>query len=165
MKISKLFRPVLFLAGLLTIAIFAGCWKKGGEAIVLEKEHIAAGETPTPGPSASPIEPSVVPVNPDARPHASAHSEESASKPLAEDEIVVESYVMKKDVRGTSKDPRACPGLEQWRITVRLTGGGGGFLVLAKQAQYERLKVGDRVKVRYSQGKYTGTVWNAEIVD
>ena len=72
---------------------------------------------------------------------------------------------MKKDARGTSKDPRAYPGREQWRITVRVIGDGGGFLVLAKQAQYERLKVGDRVKVRYSQGKYTGTVWNAEIVD
>ena len=72
---------------------------------------------------------------------------------------------MKKNVRGTSKDPRARPGLEQWRITVQLVAGGGSFMVQAKQAQYERLKVGDRVKVRYREGKYTGTVWSAEIVD
>jgi hypothetical protein len=81
------------------------------------------------------------------------------------DEIVVDTYVMKKEVRGTSKDSRAYPGLEQWRIKVRMVGDGRGFTVRAEKAQFERLKVGDRVKVRYSQGKYTGTVWGAEIVD
>jgi hypothetical protein len=84
---------------------------------------------------------------------------------LAPDEIVVDTYVMKKDVRGTSKDPRAYPGLEQWRINVRMVEGGRGFTVGAKKAQFERLKIGDRVKVRYREGKYTGAVWSAEIVD
>jgi len=165
MKTSKLFRPAIFVAGLLTIASFAGCWKKSGEAIVMEKEHIAPGETPTPGPSASPVEPSAARVNPTASPHESADSEEYKSKPLAEDEIVVETYVMKKDVRGTSKDPRAYPGLEQWRINVQMIEGGRWFTVRAQKAQYEKLKIGDRVKVRYREGKYTGTVWSAEIVD
>jgi hypothetical protein len=84
---------------------------------------------------------------------------------LAEDEVVVDGYVMKKDVQGTSKDPRAYPGLEQWRISVELVEGGRSFMLRAKQAQYQRLKIGDRVKVRYSEGNYTGTVWNSEIVD
>jgi hypothetical protein len=72
---------------------------------------------------------------------------------------------MKKDVRGTSKDPRANPGVEQWRMTVQMVAGGRSFMVQAQQAQYERFKVGDRVKVRYRKGKYTDTVWSAEIVD
>jgi hypothetical protein len=84
---------------------------------------------------------------------------------LADDEIVVETYVMKKAVRGTSKDPRAYPGQEQWRVTVELVAESGRFVVRAEQKQYERLKVGDRVKVRYKKGKYTGTVWSSEIID
>jgi hypothetical protein len=91
--------------------------------------------------------------------------EYATAKPLAEDEIAVGNYVMKKNVRGTSKDPRAHPGLEQWRITVQLVAGGRSFMVQANQPQYERLKLGDRVKVRYRKGKYTDTVWSAEILD
>ena len=72
---------------------------------------------------------------------------------------------MKKNVRGTSKDPRAQPGHEQWRMTVQMVAGGRSFMVQARQRQYERFKVGDRVRVRYREGKYTGTVWSAEIVD
>jgi hypothetical protein len=91
--------------------------------------------------------------------------EEYVEKELGPDEIVVDTYVMKKEVRGTSKDPRAYPGLEQWRIEVRMIGDGLGLTVHAEKLQFERLKVGDRVKVRYSQGKYTGTAWGAEIID
>lgn len=29
--------------------------------------------------------------------------------------------------------------------------------------EWEKAKVGDRVKVSYSQGKYTGTVWASEL--
>jgi hypothetical protein len=31
------------------------------------------------------------------------------------------------------------------------------------QPRWEALKVGDRVKVTYKTGKYTGTVWDSEI--
>lgn len=166
MKFSRRPLGARILAGFVLIAGLTGCSKKSGEAIVLEKEHIAAGEVrETPGPSASPAEPNAASVNPTATPPESPDNAEYIEKPLAEDEIVVDTYVMKKNVRGTSKDPRAYPGLEQWRITIRVIGNGGGFTVQAKQAQYERLKVGDRVKVRYSQGNYTGSVWSAEIVD
>jgi hypothetical protein len=166
MKFMKPFNPAVFVAGVLVMTAFAGCWKKSGEAMVVEKEYIAAGEQQeTPTPANSPPEPGATPVNPAASPSEPGESEEYAAKPLAEDEIVVESYVMKKNVRGTSKDPRAYPGLEQWRIGIRMVEGGRGFMVQAKQAQYEKLKVGDRVKVRYREGKYSGTVWSAEIVD
>jgi hypothetical protein len=123
MKFTEPFSPAVFVAGSLVMIAFAGCWKKSGEAIVEEKEYIAAGEepeTPTPGPATSPAESRAAPVNPAASPSGSGESAEYLERPLAEDEIVVDSYVMKKNVRGTSKDPRAYPGLEQWRIRVRL---------------------------------------------
>ena len=146
------------------MALVTGCSKESGEAIVVEKEYIAAGEelgTPTPGPSAAEQDATAT-----ASPSESGESVEySTAKPLAEDEIVIGNYVMKKDVRGTSKDPRAQPGHEQWRMTVQMVAGGRSFMVQAAQAQYERFKVGDRVKVRYRKGKYTDTVWSAEIVD
>ena len=161
MKFRKALNPFGFVAGFLVVIAFAGCWKKGGEAIVEDKEYIAPGEelgTPTPGATTSPV-----PVSPS--PSASGDSEGYTERPLAEDEIVVDDFVMKKNVRGTSKDPRAFPGLEQWRINVRLIEGGRRFTVRAKKAQFEKLKPGDRVKVRYREGKYTGTVWSSEIVD
>lgn len=169
MKFAKPFKPVGFVASLIVLAAFTGCWKKSGEAVVMEKEYIAAGEelkTPTPGTAPSPAEPGATPANPEASPSESGETEEyTTAKPLAEDEIVVDGHVMKKDVRGTSKDPRAYPGQEQWRISVQMVEGGRAFTVRAEQRQFEKLKAGDRVKVRYREGKYTGTVWSAEIVD
>jgi hypothetical protein len=163
MRFPKLFKPAPFVAGALVMVCFAGCWKKSGEAIVEEKEHIDAAPTRTPEPAATTA--AEVAVQPVATPQESPASEEHVRRELAPDEIVVDSYVMKKDVRGTSKDPRAYPGHEQWRINVRMIEGGRGFTVRATKAQFERLKIGDRVKVRYREGKYTGTVWSAEIVD
>ena len=128
------------------------------------KEYIAAGEereTATPTPSPDPAATSSAPADPEE----SKRIEDSETRSLADDEVVVDGYVMKKDVQGTSKDPRAHPGLEQWRVNVRMIEGGRNFTVRAKRAQYERLKAGDRVKVRYSEGNYSGTVWSAEIVD
>ena len=160
MKTCARFTPVPFIAGLWIIAAFAGCSKKTGDAIVTAKEYIAAGEeraTPTPTQSPDASTPGPTPADPE--------TEYAEAPPLAADEIVVDGYVMKKEVQGTSKDPRAYSGLEQWRISVRMVEGGRSMTVRAKRAQYERLKPGDRVKVRYSEGDYTGTVWSAEIVD
>ena len=156
-------RPAVFIAGSLLIVSLTGCSKKSAEAIVVDKEYIAAGEervTPTPPSSAS--DPNATVANPPSSP---AETDAVSTRPLAGDEIVVEDYVMKKEVRGTSKDPRAYPGMEQWRVAVEMADGGRRFVIRASQKQYEKLKPGDRVKVRYSEGKYTGTVWSAEIVD
>ena len=171
MKISTLTKTVPLVATLLVIAGFAGCSKRTGEAIVTAKEYIAAGEerqTPTPGDSPGPKETSAAPVSPTPRPDESSEYQEyelKEPKPLAEDEVVLDGYVMKKDVQGTSKDPRAYVGLEQWRVSVRLIEGGRSFTVRSKRAQYDRLKVGDRVKVRYTEGDFSGAVWKAQIVD
>jgi hypothetical protein len=71
---------------------------------------------------------------------------------------------MKKEVRGTSKDPRATRD-EQWRVKGRMVDGGRRFYIRTDRPRYEKLKAADRVKMRYSEGKYTGAVWSAEIVD
>jgi hypothetical protein len=138
-----------------------GCWKKGGQAVVLEKEHIAAAEpTPTPAPAA---EQSASPNGSTPSPSESPAKEvEYETRELAEDEIEVDTYVMKKDVRGTSRDPRATRD-EQWIVNVQMIEDLRQIKVRTDQRRYDKLKVGDRVKVSYRQGKYTGTVWYAEI--
>jgi hypothetical protein len=52
---------------------------------------------------------------------------------------------------------------EQWRVRVEMRSNLFKVNVLVEPAEWEKLKVGDRVNVRYSQGKYTGTVWASEI--
>jgi hypothetical protein len=133
----------------LAILSLAGCQKKDGEAVVIAKEHIAAApaqtktagnSTPTAGPS------------------------EGQTREMTKDEIAVDGYVMKREDRGSPRDPRALPE-EQWVIKVRLIGVGRTFNVPADKRQFERFKEGDQVHVRYSVGKYTDTVWAAEITE
>ena len=81
---------------------------------------------------------------------------------MRDDEIAVDGYVMKPEVRGTSRDPRALKD-QQWIVKVRMLDDGRTFQVPADQAKWEKLRENDRVKVWYRTGKYTGTVWAAEI--
>lgn len=137
-----------------------GCWKKSGQAVVLDKEHIAAAEiTPTPAPTAGQ---SASPNHSTPTPSELASEEEVPLRELAEDEIEVDTYVMKKDVRGTSRDPRAGSD-EQWIVNVQMIEDLRRIKVHTDQRHYDKVKVGDRIKVSYRQGKYTGTVWSAEI--
>ena len=127
-----------------------GCEKQSGEAVVLAK-HIAAALP------ISEVSSSVSPASPN---EFSSTSEEL--RPIGDDEITVDEYVMKSQVRGTSRDPRALKD-EQWRVKVRMIYDGSTFNVLAEQTQFEKLKEGDQVRVRYKLGKYTKTVWGAQI--
>jgi hypothetical protein len=140
-----------FVLGLLAMFCLAGCEKHSGEAVVLAKEYIAAAppisETSPAGSAASPNE-------------ISTTSEDL--RPIGDDEITVDGYIMKPEVRGTSRDPRALKD-EQWRVKVRMIYDGRTFNVQAEQGQFDKLKGGDRVQVRYRLGKYTKTVWGAEI--
>ena len=128
----------------LIIAV-TGCEKNSGEAVVLAKEHIDAAlltaETPT---------------------AQSASSPDEQLRPMADDEIAVDGYVMKPEARGTSRDPRAWKH-GQWIVKVRMLDNGRTIQVPADQAKWEKLRENDRVKIRYRAGKYTGTVWAAEI--
>jgi hypothetical protein len=140
-----------FIVGLLTVLCLAGCEKRSGQAIVLAKEHIAAAppisETPSAGSVASPNEIS---------------TNAGQLRPMGDDEIAVDGYVMKPEVRGTSRDPRALKD-EQWIVKVRMLDDGPTFNVQAERAQFDKLKEGDRVRVSYRVGKYTKTVWGAQI--
>jgi len=119
--------------------------KNSGKAVVLAKEHIDAAlptaETPNAQPEPTPDE---------------------QVRPIGDDEIAVDGYVMKPEVRGTSSDPRALKH-EQWLVKVRMLDNSRTFQVPADQAKWEQLRENDRVKVKYRTGKYTGTVWAAEI--
>jgi hypothetical protein len=133
-----------YVVALLLIG-FSGCDKKSGEAVVLAKEHIDAALPNAETPSAE--------LTP---------SPDEQLRPMADDEIAVDGYVMKPEARGTSRDPRALKH-EQWIVKVRMVDNGRTFQVPADQARWEKLREHDRVKVRYRTGKYTGTVWAAEI--
>jgi hypothetical protein len=127
------------------IICLAGCDKKSGEAVVLAKEHIDAAlptkETPT---------------------TESTPGQNEQLRPMADDEIAVDGYVMKPDARDTSRDPRALTH-EQWIVKVRMLDNGRTFQVPADQTKWEKLRENDRVKVRYRTGRHTGTVWATEI--
>jgi hypothetical protein len=95
-------------------------------------------------------------------PEADAEAEpEPEPREMAPDEIAVDGVVMKKAVRGTSRDPRASEH-EQWIVKVQTT-AGRIFNVPADQPRFDKLRVGDRVQVVYRVGKYTGTVWSADL--
>jgi hypothetical protein len=144
---AMLLRSGLVPLGLAIVFFLAGCAKKRGEALVVAKEHIDVAEIkPSPSPSASPV------------------NEEPVIREMMPDEIDVDGVVMKKDVRGTSKDPRA-GSEEKWLLKVEMVAVGRSFNIYTDRAHYEKVKVGDRIKVRYSEGKYTGTVWGSEIED
>ena len=130
---------------LLLIIGLSGCEKKSGQAVVLAKEHIDAALPTAETPNAQ-----------------SAPSPDEQLRSMADDEIAVDGYVMKPEARGTSRDPRALKD-EQWLVKVRTLDDGRTIQVHADRAQWEKLHENDRVKVRYRTGKYTGTVWAAEI--
>ena len=122
--------------GIALILCLVGCQKESGDGVVISKEYIAAAASPA----------------------------ESATPDRADsDEITVDSYAMPREARGTGRDPRAFKH-EQWLIKVQLIDNGRTFNVPADQSQFDKIKEGDRVRVRYRVGKYTGTVWSAEIV-
>jgi hypothetical protein len=144
---------------LLVLLGVGGCTKKVGDAVLLEKEHIDAAAEPssTPTPVTTSSEIAVAPPSPTA-------STERIQTELAPDEIVVDTYVMKKNVRGTSKDPRAS-SQEKWLMKVEMIQDRRRFTILADRAHFLKYKAGDRVRIRYKEGNYTGTVWDSEIED
>lgn len=149
-------QPTLWIVLMVAAFSLVGCAKKSGYATVLEKEHIdAAPPLPTPSPGAP---------TPTPAPESSPVVEETVAPDLAPDEIVVDTHVMKKVDRGTSKDPRAMRD-EQWLIKVQMVENSRRITIHSDREHFDKTKVGDRIKVTYRQGKYTGTVWSAEIDD
>ena len=84
--------------GLLAILCLAGCEKHSGEAVVLAKDHIAASSNDnTPGTEHS------------ASPNQSKSNDEQLS-PMSDNQITVDGYVMKPQVRGTSRESARVEG-------------------------------------------------------
>ena len=144
-------------SALIAILSLGGCDKKSGKAIVLEKEHIAIREAqPSPSPQRD--------DNTESRdtPDRQTDGAGEEVREMADNEISADGYVMKREMRGTSKDPRATDR-EQWIVRAQLNENGREIKVQTSQRQWEKLKVGDEVQVTYRQGKYTGTIWGSEI--
>ncbi len=101
------FRSILL--ALVAALSLAACVKKGGEAVVLDRDYIPAT-------------------------YSTAAGEEGR-------ELVAEQWILRVRMQDDAKRIRVSVDLPAW----------------------EKAKPGDRVKVSYSQGKYTGTVWAAEL--
>ena len=144
---GRLFSSRNLILLLVALSVF-GCSKKRSAATVIAKEHIEIAEAKS-SPSPEP---------------ATAEVKVTTAEEMKPDEIEVDGYVMKKEVRGTSKDPRATKD-EQWRITVQIEDIGLRKLIQSDRPHYDKLKVGDRIRVAYYKGNYTGTVWAADIED
>src|SRR5207237_4880823 len=79
------------------------------------------------------------------------------------DRIVIrKDYVAAVKQDEEIKDERAA-NHEQWIVKVRMRDNGRRIEVRADRAQWEKLRENERVKITYRIGKYTGTVWDAEI--
>lgn len=135
--------------------VLLGCNKRTGEAVVLEKEYIAAREVMEPAAPETTL--------PSAEQSPVSEIQEEARQ-MAPDEVAVGQHVMKAADRGTARDPRALKD-EQWLVTVQTVEGGRRFTVPANQAQFESVKEGEVVRIKFHLGKYTGTVWSAEITN
>src|SRR6266513_6065686 len=133
-----------FVIVVLVMVGMVSCEKESGDAVVLAKEHLAA----------------TLPIAETSNAQ-SAPTPDEQPRPIADDEVTVDGYVMKPEARGTSRDPRALKD-EQWLVKVRMISDVRTFNIQTEQAQFEKLKEGDRVNVRYRVGKYTNTVWRAE---
>ena len=134
-----------YALGLIIICFLTGCEKQSGESVVLSKEHIAAAPPTTETSTAE---------------HPPSSNEKLRAIP--DDEITVDGYVMKSEVCGTSRDPRSLKE-EQWLVKVQMVHDRRTFNVPTEQTRFDKIKVGDRVRVSYHLGKYTKTIWGAQI--
>ena len=76
--------------------------------------------------------------------------------------VIGKDYVAAAKQGEQIKDERAT-NHEQWIVKIRMLYNSRTIQVRADRGQWERLREDDRVKVAYRTGKYTGTIWDAEI--
>ncbi|HEX8280103.1 MAG TPA: hypothetical protein VF551_01895 [Chthoniobacterales bacterium] len=124
--------------------VLSGCAKKSGEAIVIGKDYVPAIEREEATPSAS---------------SPAAEDATSSASPIDES---AETIVDTTDFIGPPIDSRATHR-EQWIVAVEMIEGGRKIDVRVDPGQFDALKEGDRVRVEYREGKYTGTVWSSSI--
>jgi hypothetical protein len=76
--------------------------------------------------------------------------------------VIRKEYVAAVKQGEEIKDERAT-NHEQWIVKAWMRDNGRTIEVRADRPQWEKLRENDQVKVTYRVGKYTGTVWDAEI--
>ena len=76
--------------------------------------------------------------------------------------VIGKDYVAAVKEGEEIKGPRAT-NHEQWIAKVRMRDNGRSIEIRTDRAQWEKLHENDQVNVTYRVGKYTGTVWDAEI--
>ena len=76
--------------------------------------------------------------------------------------VIGKDYVAAAKQGEEIKDERAT-NHEQWIVKVRMRDNGRRIDVRADQAQWKKLHENDQIKITYRVGKYTGSVWGAEI--
>ncbi len=146
-KHTRSFALVLLLFGL------TSCWKKSGDAVVISKDYVPALKI-----DASPNEATASP--------SAASSRELDGRLLppsptpADDQDDTDDST--DDVPDSAQDSRAVDH-EQWIATVRMVRDGRVVDVRLDEARWDKLMIGDRVHVSYHEGKYTGTIWSAEM--
>jgi len=86
----------------------------------------------------------------------------ACEKKSGEAVVIGKDYVAAAKQGEEVKDERAT-NHEQWIVEVRMLDNGRTIQVRADPAQWKKLRENDRVKVTYRAGKYTGTVWDADI--
>ena len=84
------------------------------------------------------------------------------SKHTGDAVVIGKEHVAAVPPGGTPQDERATE-VAHWIVHVEMIENLRKVNVYVDQPQSEKLKVGDRINVTYSMGKYTGTVWGAEI--
>jgi hypothetical protein len=140
------FACLVFLSGLGMLLGVGGCEKKSGDAVVVGKEYIPALILPeTPGPTEK---------NP-AESMASSRQVEPGAMSHEGDYLQLDENVVLPNPRATHN--------EQWIVDVEMVAGGRKIAVRVDQPRFEKLSIGDRVKVVYRVGKYTNTVWDSKI--
>lgn len=147
---------ILNLMRALTLALLlcglTSCWKKSGDGIVIAKDYVPALKTdaspnelsPSPSPERPELDARLLPPSPtpaDDRDDTDESADDEATPP---------------------QDPRAVDH-EQWIATVQMLRDRRLVEVRMDRARWEKIKVGDQVHVRYREGKYTGTIWSAEM--
>ena len=79
----------------------------------------------------------------------------------SQDAVVIGKEHIPAHVEGTEYKEREMDH-EQWWVDVRMKSGLRANAPV-DEAQWNALKPGDRVRAKYAEGKYTGTVWAIDI--
>jgi hypothetical protein len=141
---------VRILIALGFIATLSACVKKGGAALVMRKEHIEAVKIRQTATTEEGVN-----AGDDKQTPAPVGASPADGAPAVDQSGVVNEKASVENPRATDR--------EQWIVSVKMIDDNRWIDVPVERPQWEKLQEGDRVQVVYREGKYTGTVWSAEI--